>query len=336
MPATTKTASRYDVLGIGNAIVDVISSEDDAFVAAEGLVKGSMSLIDAARAEDLYERMGPGMEMSGGSAANTMAGLASLGAKVAFIGKVSEDTLGEVFRHDIQAIGVAYTTPPLPEEVAPTARSLVLVTPDAQRTMNTFLGASVYLGPDDVDLDMVTAARITYLEGYLFDRPEAQAAFQKAARAAHAAGREVALTLSDTFCVERHGPEFRALIDGHVDILFGNENEMQVLFGTSTLEDAFDEVRGLCEVVAITRSAKGSLVMHGPTLFEVPAQPVRHLVDTTGAGDQYAAGFLSGYLKGLHLAECAEIGSITAAEVIAHYGARPEVDLAELVAAKMK
>ena len=332
---TAPQSAAHDIVGIGNAIVDVFSNESDDFLAKEGLVKGSMALIDTERAQQLYDRMGPGLEMSGGSAANTMAGLASLGANAAYIGKVAEDTLGEVFRHDIQAIGVAYRTAPLPADQAATARSLILVTPDAQRTMNTFLGASVHLGPDDVDPGLIGDARITYLEGYLFDREDAKAAFAKAAQVAHTAGRKVALTLSDTFCVERHGPAFRDLIDSHVDILFGNENEMQVLFGAASLQEAFDAVRGLCDVVAITRSAQGSLAMHGPTQFEVPAEPVDRVVDTTGAGDLYAAGFLYGYLQGRHLAECGRIGSIAAAEVISHYGARPEVRLADLVAEKL-
>ena len=323
----------HDVVGIGNAIVDVFSSATDAFLEQEQLTKGSMALIDATRAEELYGRMGPGIELSGGSAANTMAGIAALGGTAGYIGKVADDTLGGFFRHDIQAIGVTFRTASLPRSQAPTARSLILVTPDAQRTMNTFLGASVELGPEDVDADLVTSAQILYLEGYLFDRPSAQAAFERAAQIAHEAGRKVALTLSDTFCVQRHGASFRRLIDGHVDILFGNEHEMRELFGTHTIEESFEAVRGLCDVVAITRSAEGSLIMEGPTIYEVAAEPVTEVVDTTGAGDLYAAGFLFGYTRGRHPAESGRIGAIAAGEIISHYGARSEKDLVALVQA---
>ncbi|NBC31154.1 MAG: adenosine kinase [Alphaproteobacteria bacterium] len=321
------------VVGIGNAIVDVISHAEDAFITQHKLNKGTMTLIDSDQARALYSKMGPGIEMSGGSAANTIAGLATLGGQCGFIGKVCDDELGDVFRHDITAVGVKYATPPLNED-PPTARCLIVVTPDAQRTMHTYLGASVELGPDDIDADIIGGAQITYLEGYLWDRPKAKEAFRTAATIARESGRKVALTLSDVFCVERHRDSFRELIDGHVDILFGNEDEMRALYQTETLEDAFSAVRGECGIVAITRSERGSLIMEGPTLYEVPAAPVDRIVDTTGAGDLYAAGFLHGLTRGKHLAECGRLGSLAAAEVLTHYGARPECDLNEWIAAR--
>lgn len=314
------------VVGIGNAIVDVISHAEESFITEHKLQKGTMTLIDSDQARSLYDKMGPGIEMSGGSAANTIAGLAALGCKTGFIGKVCDDELGDVFRHDITAVGVTYATPPLDDD-PPTARCLIVVTPDAQRTMHTFLGAAVELGPEDIDPDLIGGAQITYLEGYLWDRPKAKEAFRTAATIAREAGRKVALTLSDVFCVERHRDSFRDLIDGHVDILFGNEDEMRALYQTETLEDAFSAVRGECGIVAITRSEKGSLIMEGPTLYEVPAAPIDRIVDTTGAGDLYAAGFLSGLTQGKHLAECGRLGSLAAAEILTHYGARPESDL---------
>ena len=325
-------ADGLDVVGIGNAIVDVIAHADDAFIVENGLTKGAMTLVDADQATALYAKMGPGVEMSGGSAANTIAGLASLGGRTGYIGKVCDDTLGEVFRHDIRAIGARYETAPIAGE-PPTARCLIVVTPDAQRTMHTFLGASVELGPEDIDAAFVAAGRILYLEGYLWDRPKAKDAFLKAAAIAHDAGRQVALTLSDGFCVERHRDSFRELIDGHIDILFGNEDELRSLYQTDTLADALTAVRGSVGVVAITRSAQGSLVLDGVNSFEVPAHPVDRLVDTTGAGDLYAAGFLFGLSEGRHPADCGTLGSLAAAEVISHFGGRPEVELAELVKA---
>jgi len=327
-------ANRFHVAGIGNAIVDVLSHAEESFISEHGLIKGTMTLIDEAQAHHLYDKMGPGIEMSGGSAANTIAGLASLGGRGAYVGKVADDILGEVFRHDMRAIGVAFDTQPL-NGTPPTARCLIVVTPDAQRTMHTFLGASTELGPGDIDAALIRDAEITYLEGYLWDKPTAKDAFVKAATVAHDAGRKVSLTLSDVFCVERHRDSFRELIDGHIDILFGNEDEMKALYQTDTLEEAFEAVRGECAIVAITRSEKGSLIMEGPTVYEVPAEPVEKIVDTTGAGDLYAAGFLYGYTQGRHPAECGRIGAIAAAEVISHYGARPEADLAALVAGRM-
>ena len=322
-------ASSLDVVGIGNAIVDVIAQADDAFLARQGLVKGSMQLIDAARAEALYAEMGAGLEMSGGAAGNTMAGVASLGAAGAYIGKVRDDELGRVFAHDMRAGGLRFETAPLASG-PPTARSLILVTPDAQRTMNTFLGACVELGPEDVAPELIAAAQVTYLEGYLFDPPRAKAAFQKAAELAHAAGRKVSLTLSDAFCVERYRGEFRALIAGHVDILFANEAEITALYETRSFDEALAAVRGHCEIAALTRSAKGSVLVSRDAAQPIPAVRVDRVVDTTGAGDLYAAGVLYGLTHGRDLATAGRLGSLAAAEVIGHYGARPETSLKTL------
>src|SRR6266700_7657336 len=276
-----------DVVGIGNAIVDVIAHAEDAFLAQETLVKGTMTLVDAPRAEALYRMMGPGIEASGGSAGNTMAGIASLGGSGAYIGKVRNDQLGEVFRHDITAIGVAFATAPAHSGL-PTARCLILVTPDAQRTMNTFLGACVDLGPEDIDHEIIAAAQVTYLEGYLFDPPRAQEAFRKAAAIAHAAGRKVALSLSDPFCVGRHRAAFRDLVDGHVDILFANQAEICSLYETADFAAATAAVREHVAIAALTRSAAGSVVLADGSEHRVTAAPVAHVVDTTGAGDLYA------------------------------------------------
>ncbi len=318
-----------DVVGIGNAIVDVIAQADNAFLARQGLAKGAMQLIDAARAEALYAEMGPGIEMSGGSAGNTMAGIASLGGKGAYIGKVADDQLGRVFAHDMRATGVRFETAPL-KGGAPTARSLILVTPDAQRTMNTFLGACIELGPEDIDGSLIEGAQVTYLEGYLFDPPRAKQAFQKAAEIAHAAQRKVSLTLSDAFCVERYRGEFRALIEGHVDILFANEAEITALYETKDFDQALAAVRGKCEIAALTRSERGSYVVTAEKAHSVPAVKVAKLVDTTGAGDLYASGFLFGLTHGRDLVTCGRLGSLAAAEVIGHYGARPEASLKTL------
>jgi len=324
-------AESLDVVGIGNAIVDVIAQADDAFLARQGLTKGSMRLIDAAQAEALYDAMGPGLEMSGGSAANTIAGIASLGGSGAYIGKRSEDELGDVFAHDIRSIGVRFATAPL-RQGPPTARCLILVTPDAQRTMGTFLGASAQLGPEDVAPDLVRAAQVTYLEGYLFDPPPAKAAFRKAAELAHGAGRKVSLTLSDPFCVERHRADFRALVEGHVDILFANESEICALYETKDFDAAARAVRGHCAIAALTRSEKGSVVVTATATTVVPAANVARLVDTTGAGDLYAAGFLYGLTHRRDLAGCARLGSLCAGEIIGHFGARPETSLKTLAA----
>jgi sugar/nucleoside kinase (ribokinase family) len=323
-----------DVVGLGNAIVDVIAHAEDAFLAAEGMAKGAMTLIDETRAEALYARMGPGLESSGGSAANTMAGIASLGGRAGFIGKVKDDQLGTIFAHDIRAAGVAFRTPPA-NGGAPTARCLIFVTPDAQRTMNTYLGASVELGPEDVDEALIASARVTYLEGYLWDRPRAKDAFRKAAKIAHAAKAKVALTLSDPFCVERHRAEFQDLVRGPVDILFANEAEIRALWQVGEFDAALAATRGLVQIAALTRSEKGSVVLSNGRADHVPAEPVARVVDTTGAGDLYASGFLYGLTNGRSLAEAARIGAIAAAEVISHVGARPERPLKALVAERL-
>jgi sugar/nucleoside kinase (ribokinase family) len=325
------TAS-LDVVGIGNAIVDVLAQADDAFLASQGLAKGTMTLVDAARAQSLYAAMGPAIEMSGGSAGNTMAGIASLGGKGAYIGRVRDDELGRVFGHDIRAIGVRFDTAPSTSG-APTARCLILVTPDAQRTMSTFLGACVELGPQDIASDLIAAAQVTYLEGYLYDPPLAQEAFRKAAEIAHTAGRKVALSLSDPFCVDRHRAAFRALLAGHVDILFANEAEICSLFETKDFDAAVRAVRGQCEIAALTRSERGSVVVTADATHTVAAEPVQKLVDTTGAGDLYASGFLHGLTHGRDLPSCGRLGSLCAAEAISHFGARPETSL-KILAAK--
>lgn len=317
------------VLGIGNAIVDVIASADDAFLDRHGLAKGTMRLVDAEQADALYAEMGPGVETSGGSAANTMAGIASLGGEAAFIGKVHDDQLGKVFRHDLRAAGVRFDTPPSPDG-PPTARSLILVTPDAQRTMNTYLGASQDLTVADVVPDVVAGASLTYLEGYLWDQPAAKSAFVEAARIAHEARRRVALTLSDSFCVERFRDEFRGLVLEGVDLLFGNEDEIVSLMEAPDLDTALREVRGHCDVVAITRGARGSVIAADGETHEVPALPVDAVVDTTGAGDLFAAGVLYGMAAALPLDRCGQLGSLCAAEVISHVGARPATSLADL------
>jgi fructokinase len=319
------------ILGIGNAIVDVLARAEDAFLLRHGMTKGAMTLVDAEAAERLYAAMGPGIESSGGSAANTCAAAAALGARVGFLGKVAEDALGAVFRHDITAAGVRFPTPPLIGG-APTARCLILVTPDGQRTMHTYLGACVQFGETDVDEAMVAAAEITYLEGYLFDPPAAQRAFRKAARIAHAAGRRVAITLSDPFCVARHRAAFRDFVAKDADILFANEAELLSLYETADLAAAIARVRQEVALAAITRSEKGSLIIAGEATVEVAAVPTK-VVDTTGAGDAYAAGFLAALAAGKELAECGRWGSVAAAEAISHFGARPQADLRALVAA---
>ncbi|HUZ73466.1 MAG TPA: adenosine kinase [Stellaceae bacterium] len=320
-----------DVVGIGNAMVDVLSRADDAFLQSQLLVKGTTALIDAARAESLYAQMGPGIEMSGGSVANTIAGIASLGGGGGYIGKVRDDALGAVFAHDLHALGVRYETAALQDGPA-TARCLILVTPDAQRTMNTYLGACVELGLEDVDPALVAAAQVTYLEGYLFDPPRAKEAFRRAAEIAHAAGRKVSLSLSDPFCVERHRADFRALVHHHIDILFANEIEICSLYGTRDFDEAMRAVRGECDIAVLTRSAKGSIVVTPHDTVTVAAQSVPAVVDTTGAGDLYASGFLYGLTHGRDLAACGRLGSLCAAEVIGHFGARPERPLRELAA----
>ena len=325
------TAATIDVAGIGNAIVDVIAHADEEFLAAEGLAKGAMTLIDAARADQLYGRMGPGIESSGGSAGNTMAGIASLGGRGAYIGKVRDDALGAIFRHDIRAMGIAFDTPAATEGPG-TARCLVLVTEDGQRTMGTYLGACVDLGPEDIDPRVVAAAQITYLEGYLFDPPRAKAAFRRAAAVAHAADRQVALSLSDPFCVGRHRAEFLDLVQRDVDILFANEAEICSLYETDDFDQAAAAVRGHVKIAALTRSAKGSVLLADGAAHTVAAASVDRVVDTTGAGDLYASGVLFGLTRGLPLPTCGAIGSLCAAEIISHVGARPEAALKKLVA----
>jgi len=325
-------AATLDVVGIGNAIVDVLAHADDGFLATHGLAKGTMTLIDAARADALYAVMGPAIEASGGSAGNTMAGIASLGGRGAYIGKVRDDQLGEVFRHDITAIGVGFATAPATSG-PPTARCLILVTPDAHRTMQTFLGACVDLGPEDIDEGLIAAAQVTYLEGYLFDPPRAKAAFRKAAELAHGAGRRVSLSLSDPFCVGRHRAEFRELVAHHVDILFANEAEICSLYETDDFDAAARRVREDCDVAALTRSEKGSVVVAREHTQLIEAAKVGRLVDTTGAGDLYASGFLFGVTHGHDLATCGRLGSLCAAEAISHFGARPEQNLAKLAQA---
>jgi sugar/nucleoside kinase (ribokinase family) len=322
----------YDVAAIGNAIVDVIAPSSDDFLADEGLAKGGMMLIDEARAEQLYGRMAAGIEASGGSAANSMAGVASLGGRAAYMGKVARDGLGKVFAHDIGAIGVTYNTPPLASGAA-TARCLINVTPDGQRTMATFLGASVHLTPDDVDVALIEGAKITYLEGYLFDPPEARRAFAKAAGLARASGRLIALSLSDAFVVDRHREALLGFIDSEVDVLLANESELTSLFQTDDFDAAARALRGRAKLAAVTRGERGSVIVAGDEILAVDAAPVEKVVDTTGAGDQYAAGFLLGLANGRPLAICGRLGSLAAAEVISHYGPRPQVSLKDLALA---
>lgn len=324
------SASRFDILGIGNAIVDVVAQTDEGFLSRRDMRKGAMALIDADAAEALYAAMPPGLESSGGSAANTCAVAASLGARVVYLGKVAADQLGEVFRHDITRAGVHFPSAPLTGG-APTARSMILVTPDGERTMNTYLGACVSFAESDVDPALIGEASVLYLEGYLFDPPAAQAAFRRAAAAAHAAGRQVALSLSDAFCVDRHRDAFRELVRNDVDILFANEAEVCSLYRTNDLADAAEQARRDVGLAALTRSEEGSIVVRGAETIPVAAHPTR-LIDSTGAGDAYAAGFLAGLTAGRSLRACGRLGSIAAAEVISHFGARPQADLRALTA----
>ena len=321
----------YDVAAIGNAIVDVIAQCDDAFLEREGLVKGSMALIDVARASSLYDVMASGLEASGGSAGNTVAGVASFGGKAAFIGKVADDQLGRVFTHDMRAIGATFDTPPLAQGPA-TAQSLINVTPDAQRTMSTYLGACVELTAADVDPAIIEAAQYAYLEGYLFDPLEARKAFAKAAALSHGAGRKIAITLSDSFVVERHREALLGFVETQCDIVFANAAEVCALFQTDDFDTAVQALAGKVEIAAVTRSEHGSVIASGGALHEISAYPVEKVVDTTGAGDQYAAGFLYGLAQGRPLPVCGQLGSLAAAEVIAHYGPRPQVSLRDLAA----
>lgn len=321
----------YDVVAIGNAIVDVIAPSDDAFLQGQGLAKGTMTLIDDARAVALYAAMAAGVEASGGSAGNTIAGVAGFGGRAAYVGKVADDQLGEVFAHDIRTQGVRFDTPLLAGD-QPTGRCLINVTDDGQRTMATFLGAANRLTAHDVDPAVIAAAKITYLEGYLFDPPPAREAFVKAADAARAAGRLTAITLSDVFVVDRWRDELLAFLDGRVDLVFANENELKALFKTDSFDEGLAKLRGLVKIAAVTRSEQGSVAVRGEETVAVPAYPIQQLLDTTGAGDQYAAGFLFGLANDRPLEICARLGSLAAAEVIQHYGPRPQVSLAELAA----
>jgi sugar/nucleoside kinase (ribokinase family) len=324
------TDCRLDVLCIGNAIVDVIADADDAFLEAEGLTKGSMRLIDAAEAERLYAHMGPAREISGGSAANTAAGVAALGSRAGFIGQVAPDQLGAFYKHDLTAAGVEFTTPAKDFGV-PTARSMVLVTPDGHRTMNTFLGAAQHLPPAALDEQQIASAAILYLEGYLWDPETPRYAMVRAIEVARDAGRRIAFTLSDTFCIDRHRDGFNALVDeGRIDILFANEAELQAMAGVPHLETAIAAIRDKVDTLVVTRSEKGALATRRGDRAEVPAEPVEQVVDTTGAGDLFAAGFLAGQARGLGLERSLKLGAIAAAEVISHYGARPEADLRAL------
>lgn len=327
---------KYGVAAIGNAIVDVLAPTTDAFITSQepfGMQRGGMTLIDTKRAEELYSLIGPATEMSGGSAGNTMAAFASFGGKGAYIGKVADDQLGKIFRHDMHAIGVYFDTPPL-EGQEPTARSIILVTPDAQRSMNTYLGACVKITPDDVNEMIIAEAEITYLEGYLFDEPLAKQAFYTAANYVRKYDRKLSLTLSDSFCVNRYRNEFLDLIEDHIDILFANDAEIKALFEVETIEEAIEEIRAICPITAITLGENGSVIVCGDQTVQVAAVPPAQLVDTTGAGDAYAAGFMFGLVSGESLARSGELGSIAASEVISHMGPRPQASLKDAAAKK--
>ncbi len=328
------TATRYDVLGVGNAIVDMISPVLEDFLTEHGINKGGMTLIEQDRAEALTAAFGDDVtQISGGSAANTIAGIASFGLNAAYIGKTADDAQGASFREGMQTIGVHYDTAPLSGGPA-TARCIIAVTPDGERSMSTFLGASPMFSKEDLDPALIEASSIVFLEGYLFDREEAKAAFVRAAEIAQAAGRTVALTLSDGFCVDRHRASFRHLVKNHVDILFANESEILSLYQVSDFDSAVAETRKECALAALTRSEKGSSIVTPDDVIHVAAEPVARVLDATGAGDLYAAGFLSGVARGKPLAECGRLGSIAAAEVISHFGPRPETSLKDLAASK--
>ena len=321
--------SQYDVLCIGNAIVDIIAQCDEPFLVDNGIIKGAMNLIDTNRAELLYSRMGPAIEASGGSAGNTAAGVASFGGRAAFFGKVSNDQLGDIYYHDIRAQGVAFDTRPLDGE-PPTARSMIFVTPDGERSMNTYLGACVELGPEDVEPEKARGAKVTYFEGYLWDPPRAKDAIRLTAEHAHAAGREVSMTLSDAFCVDRYRDEFLDLMrSGTVDIVFANSREIKSLYQTEDFETALEAIRKDCKIAAITRSERGSVIVSGAETVAIDAIKIKELVDTTGAGDLYAAGFLFGYTSGRSLRDCGDLGSLAAGLVVQQVGPRPRQNLRE-------
>lgn len=321
--------ARFDVVGIGNAIVDIIGRCDDAFLEKHGAPKGSMQLVGSADIEKIYADMGPGTEASGGSAANTMVGISSYGGKAAFIGKVADDEFGKIFSHDITAAGVEFSTKPVASS-APTSRSLVLVTPDGERTMNTFLGISTDLDDGEVDADLINAAKIVYLEGYLFDQPEAKSAFRQAVEIAKKSGRQVALSLSDSFCVDRHRTEFIELIKSGVDIVFANEAEAKSLYETTSFFEATSKISKDAKLAAVTRGAEGSVIIDEGNRYVIRPNPVPDLVDTTGAGDLYAAGVLYGLANDLGIEKAGQLGSIASAEVIGHIGARPDRSLLQL------
>lgn len=322
-----------DVVAVGNAIVDIIGRCDDSFLQAHQCVKGSMNLVDPRRLTALYDAMGPAVEISGGSAANTAVGVASYGGRAAFIGKVADDEFGRIFSHDIKASGVAFHTSAV-NGGNPTSRSLILVTPDGERTMNTYLGISTELDSGVIDTDTIASAKVLYLEGYLFDRPEAKAAFREAAAIARKSDRKVALSLSDAFCVDRHRSEFLDLVKSDIDILFANESEITSLYQTSDFEEASRRAAADAQLAILTRSAKGSIVISGDSRTIVTAEPVAAVLDTTGAGDLYAAGFLYGYTRGFDHATCGRLASLAAAEIISHVGARPETKLSILASQK--
>jgi adenosine kinase len=324
------TSAKYDVLGIGNAIFDVLVKTDEGFLARHGMTKGGMALIDEARATAIYRDMGPAVEMSGGSAANTIVGLANFGARTAYVGKVREDQIGRLYSHDIRAAGVAFQTKPAADGPA-TGCSYILVTPDGERTMNTYLGAAQQLSPDDIDAAEIAASRIIYLEGYLWDPKNAKEAFVKAATIAHDAGRQVALTLSDAFCVDRYREEFLDLMrGGTVDLVFANEAELHSLYQTSDFDTALKLLRADVSLGVVTRSEKGCVVASSDAITAVPAFPIRQMVDTTGAGDLFAAGFLFGLVRGVGHEMAGRLGALAAAEVIQHIGARPQTSLRDL------
>jgi sugar/nucleoside kinase (ribokinase family) len=325
------TDTEFDVVGIGNALVDVLSHEADGFVDRMELVKGSMTLVEEERAEELYGAMSHRTEMSGGSAAKTVAGVTSFGGRAAYIGRVRDDVLGTVFAHDLKSLDVTFTSPRATDGPS-TGRCMIIVTADAQRTMNTYLGASSMLCADHLDLDLIRASTVTYLEGYLYDRAEAKDAYRVATETAHAAGRKVSLTLSDSFCVDRHRKDFLRLVAEGVDILFANEAEITALYEVDSFDEAKDRVRGHCEIACLTRGPKGSMVVTGDDEHEIAAHPVERVIDTTGAGDLYAAGFLFGYTQGMSNERAGQLGSIAASAVIGHTGARPGLSLEQLLA----
>ncbi len=322
--------SQFDVLTVGNAIVDIIAHCEDGFLEENGIIKGAMNLVDAERAEMLYGRMGPALEASGGSAGNTAAGVASFGGRAAYFGKVSSDQLGGIFAHDIRAQGVHFATKPL-AGTPPTARSMIFVTPDGERSMNTYLGACVELGPEDVEADVVANSQVTYFEGYLWDPPRAKDAIRECARIAHKNDREVSMTLSDSFCVDRYRAEFLELMrSGTVDIVFANRAELLSLYETEDFDAAIHQIAGDCKLAAITLSEHGSVIVHGDKRVSIDAVQIPRLVDTTGAGDLYAAGFLHGYTKGMELDVCGKLGSLAAGSIIQQIGPRPMESLEKL------